>query len=838
VSRATALLLLLLLTLQVSGLSARANDVRISYQGVLKRNNSAVSGNYDFEFTLFDDDLTGNSLGAFATNNVAVAAGAFRTELVFPDSPFLGQPLWLQIAVRPGGSAVAFTTLTPRQELTMSPGAVYSLKSGNAATADIASTVANGAVGLQSIGPDLRTNLVLRSGPESGLVVNAAGQLLSPTNFFSANSPALQAELLTVEEQMRVTIPGIYYVSTNGDDATALEGRIDRPWRSISNAVAAARPVNATVRVLPGTYGVYGQRLITHLDDSRAGVTISGKTNFVLEGVGVATLHNLEVGDIVMIEKCDNVTVRGLRIGYAEKPAATNLYDGGPSLFGVVAIRGFNHNITLRDLDIFNYPDHGLGTHHDTGFTDGLRILNVHSSHSGTFNSPAYTYRGDGNVVTIFNMANVLIDGLVAEDYFRGIEFFEYDNSKSGVTNVVVQNSFFLRGLNMAVVMLTSPATSEKFQNVRFDNILVDGVQNDGVTVPWYLPCGFVVGGCRGFRILNSEIRNVSIVGNPSATENCGVLLQGDVVDFKMRQCKISRCGTGFSSYDFPSLSLAPPRNLVLDGNDIRQSVGHGMRLAGRNVLVTGNVLVDNGQVWSAAGILWSDLTFSNSIVSGDAIFEGNWFFNTDTNSGQDVGLWIDSTNQVTLGKNYSGDNLATPVFIPRVQNATYESSASGKLPAASRELDLVVTDTGPQPLSPGRLVPAQSIVRGATAVYEARGRYSSGATPGNIRFRLRDSLNNEVFTTGNMPLPASATDLGWELKAYLRTDGQLGLTGLVTGRADLDRGDGQLVSRIVPRGPTPIQLDPSRDQVLVLDVILDTAGNSIRLESESIFER
>lgn len=828
------LLVALLLLNALGSWGAASDNVSFSYQGTLRKGNSLTSGNYEMHFSLYDAVEGGSPLAVFSTNLVSVASGLFRTELTFPIAAFDGQPKWLEIAVKPAGSASAPVTLVPRQAAGVAPTALYALQAANS---ESAARVAPGGLTLDALDPGLSSNLVWRAGSESGVVVDPAGRLLSGTNLFSANGALLQAEILKSAPLLTPTIPGLYYVATNGNDATALEGRIDRPWRSVSNAVAAARPVGATVRVLPGVYGVHGNRLVAHTDPSRAGVTISGKTNFVLEGIGYAAIHNLDVGDIVIVEESEAVTIRNLHIGYATKPAATNLYDGSPSLFGVVALRGFNKNITMQDLDIYNYPDHGLGTHHDTGFTDGVRILNVHSRHSGTFYSPIYVNSGDGNVVTVFNMANVEIDGLYAEDYFRGVEFFEYDSSEAGITNVVIHNSQFIRGSNLAVVVLSSPANHESFRDIRIDNCLIDGIENDGVTVPTYLPVGIVVGGSHGVRILNSEIKNVRFTSNPGGTEAFGVQLLGNVTEFELRNCKISRCGTGVTTYTEASPPLGTPRNLVFSGNRVELCVGHGMELSGVNVLVTDNTLANNGQVWMAAGIQWADVLFGSNVLSNSAIFDGNWVYNTSpgTRPGQTMGLWINSTNPVTLGQTFAGLNVPYPVYIDGSAQSVTHGGLVGTLPSKTQGNGQEITDTGGKPFNEGTLWPHQSMARGGGALYEARGSYSTSPSPGTIQFRLRASKDGIVFATGEMPLPANAGSLGWELKVHLRPDPVLLAEADLTGRADLDRGDGTLVSRIVPKGDLSSPLDLNADQTLVLEVVLNAAGNKVRLDAESI---
>ena len=113
-----------------------------TYQGSLQNGGTAASGNYDFEFLLFDASAGGTQIGSTLTRNgVAVANGIFAVNLDFGAS-FPGASRYLEMHVRPMGGG-AFTTLMPRQPLTSAPYAVKSLTSDTAVTAINATNAAN-----------------------------------------------------------------------------------------------------------------------------------------------------------------------------------------------------------------------------------------------------------------------------------------------------------------------------------------------------------------------------------------------------------------------------------------------------------------------------------------------------------------------------------------------------------------------------------------------------------------------------------------------------------------------------------------------------------------------
>ncbi|MCK4451743.1 MAG: hypothetical protein KAX26_14250, partial [Anaerolineae bacterium] len=99
-----------------------------TYQGRLTDGGSPANGEYDFQFELYDAASGGAQVGSMVPKeNTAVTDGLFTVELDFGSGIFTGDARWLEIGVRPGASAGAYTTLTPRQALTATPYALYAL---------------------------------------------------------------------------------------------------------------------------------------------------------------------------------------------------------------------------------------------------------------------------------------------------------------------------------------------------------------------------------------------------------------------------------------------------------------------------------------------------------------------------------------------------------------------------------------------------------------------------------------------------------------------------------------------------------------------------------------
>ncbi len=103
-------------------------ETAFTYQGRLTDDGNPADGTYDFRFILYDDASGGSAVGSAVTlEDVAVVDGLFTVRLDFGGAAFGGEARWLEVAVRPGSSTGAYTTLTPRQPLTAAPYALYSL---------------------------------------------------------------------------------------------------------------------------------------------------------------------------------------------------------------------------------------------------------------------------------------------------------------------------------------------------------------------------------------------------------------------------------------------------------------------------------------------------------------------------------------------------------------------------------------------------------------------------------------------------------------------------------------------------------------------------------------
>jgi hypothetical protein len=116
-----------------------------TYQGRLSQGGVGANGAFDFEFYLFDALNGGSHLaGPIAFNDLVLSDGYFTVQLNFGSSPFGGQARYLEVRVKPGSDPGGFTILSPRQELTAAPYALYSLAAPWSGIAGIPAGFADG----------------------------------------------------------------------------------------------------------------------------------------------------------------------------------------------------------------------------------------------------------------------------------------------------------------------------------------------------------------------------------------------------------------------------------------------------------------------------------------------------------------------------------------------------------------------------------------------------------------------------------------------------------------------------------------------------------------------
>jgi hypothetical protein len=157
-----------------------------TYQGRLIDANNAADGLYDFQFKLYDDPTTGLQKGsAIDISDLDVIDGYFTAPLDFGSGIFDGNDRWLQIGVRAGElrDPNAYTILSPRQEVTPTPYAIYAKTAGSSGSADSDWIISgndmysgvSGNVGIGTTSP--QTDLHVAASSTQSVRINGTGRI-------------------------------------------------------------------------------------------------------------------------------------------------------------------------------------------------------------------------------------------------------------------------------------------------------------------------------------------------------------------------------------------------------------------------------------------------------------------------------------------------------------------------------------------------------------------------------------------------------------------------------------------------------------------------------------
>ena len=188
---------LVLILIFISFGKTPAQTTGFTYQGKLTDGGALASGQYDFQFRLYDtaNPGTGSQFGSvLSIPAVQVSSGIFSVQLDFGTCPtcFNGSVRFLEIAVKFSGGP-SFTTLTPRQQITSTPYAARSLNATNADGLSIACVNCVTSNQIQSIqGSQISGAIPVASVPtgSTNYIQNTASQQASSNFNISGNGTA------------------------------------------------------------------------------------------------------------------------------------------------------------------------------------------------------------------------------------------------------------------------------------------------------------------------------------------------------------------------------------------------------------------------------------------------------------------------------------------------------------------------------------------------------------------------------------------------------------------------------------------------------------------------
>jgi len=225
----------------ISVIQASAQSTPFTYQGKLSVNGSPTTGNYEMRFTL--EDVDGFGLGTPVTiPSVTVTQGIFTVQLDFGSTYFDQSDRFLKIEIRQAGNPMPppFTLLTPRQQITPAPKAVFS----NASSFAVSSANA-----LQ-LGGVAASQYVQK---------NASGEIVAPRLENLAADP---------EAASAKNIGRVYFNTTTGN-LTVSDGT---QWRSLSRKIQTFY-ANTTFAVISCTSNIRSVSFTKNSASTRLRVT-------------------------------------------------------------------------------------------------------------------------------------------------------------------------------------------------------------------------------------------------------------------------------------------------------------------------------------------------------------------------------------------------------------------------------------------------------------------------------------------------------------------------------------------------------------------------------------
>jgi hypothetical protein len=257
--------------LLLSGTALFGQTTSFTYQGSLTDGGAPANGSYDLQFALWDNLSNGTQIGSTQTlNALSVINGGFTVNLDFGVSAFPGANRFLEISVRTSGTG-AFTTLTPRQQISSTPYAIRTLSAMSADTATNANQL--GGVAANQFVQTNDSRLSDARAPTAGsanYIQNTTAQQASSNfnitgNGFVGGNVGIgtAAPTARLEVQSTGSVNAISGTSSSGDAVTAKS--------SNSTGVLATGGATGVWGVSTGGVGVLGQ---------------TGKGGIAIEAVG------------------------------------------------------------------------------------------------------------------------------------------------------------------------------------------------------------------------------------------------------------------------------------------------------------------------------------------------------------------------------------------------------------------------------------------------------------------------------------------------------------------------------------------------------------------------
>ncbi|SPE60798.1 conserved exported hypothetical protein [Verrucomicrobia bacterium] len=621
--------LITMLAAAASAFGALAQGTAFTYQGRLNDGTSPANGTFDLRFTLYNQP-TGGSLvfGPGINLAPAVSNGLFTVTLDYTmGAPFPGSNLWLEIGVRTNGSMAPYATLSPRQQLTPSPFAIYAENSGAVVDNSISA-------------PQLNTP----GAPSTGQVLSYNGSGLAWLNPAASSAWSLTGNAGTT--------PGANFLGTPDNQPLELHVNGTRAWR--------IEPTGTFPDVFPNIIGGYASNVV---DSGAQAATIGGGGAAGFVNQVSSTLGTIAGGSGNVIQaNANDATITGGRQNVISAGSWGGVIGGGHGnsiqTNSPYAVIGGGEGNTIQT----NTHDSSIGGGNNNLIQSNAVASTIAGGLNNVIQSNAYysTIGGGDN-----NLIQRAHDSTIGGGSANTIQSAATISTIGGGSGNTIQANAFLSAIGggsgntiqtSAQYITISGGANNSIQANATDSTIGGGA-NNSVSGPFATVAGgqnnsasgffgsstgpATVGGGSG-NVASGVSSTVSGGTNNAATGD-GCTVGGGIGNTALGAYFLFRypatVGGGFSNLASGAFSTVP-------GGWKNQAAGYGSFAAGQNA----NAIHDNGFVWgdgsqaaySSASNRFEVLASGGVVFysgGGSAIYNGggSWGFSSDRNLKENI---------------------------------------------------------------------------------------------------------------------------------------------------------------------------------------------------------
>lgn len=509
----------------------------------------------------------------------------------------------------------------------------------------------------------------------NAIITNLAGappitNLTGITNVFQIGSQVL-SNLAATGAITNLGASNTLFVMENGDDSTAVKGRLDLPWGTITNAAKSASSGD-TILVYPGDY-------VYEITDNEPVVDLVKLTNFSLLGVGnpvIWVTNQVNAKCAIQVSNCVNTRIDGFTIQFPK------VRDGvvAGDIKGIELAGNWPSNIVIEHMRFYNCPGNVI-THEDGnhGRSENVAIRFNEFYECGSTNVVESASAVNGSIV-----AGIGNGWDISHNYSwncaRGIEVEHLTTGGRATKDTRIQNNIIIGTWEKTIFSQVQGDGTNVGRLIISGNIVDAWGTNgwNGSTIS-NLNFGISVLNVTDTLIENNIVNNVNDLGicvEGVYDRNARIVIRNNMV----RDAKKS----GIVVYGQTNSVAGPILNVDLSGNMVSKSRGHGIAVQANGAHIHGNYLLDNGYSTNGYGIyLWGNktdaLTGGNSTYQfpTNAVIENNFIYDNDATAGNtDIAIVVTNAYNVAIRNNYYGPGI-TPHLVSASSNVSYGANTN-----------------------------------------------------------------------------------------------------------------------------------------------------------------